>query len=205
VKRIVFVSNTLWSFYKFRKELIIEFIRSGYEVILIAPKDDYAEYFVSQGAQVVELNELSPKGSNVFQDLFLLRALVKIYGRLRPDIIVQYTIKPNIYGSIAARFLRIPFISVITGLGYVFLNKGFVPYISKQLYKFALKGARNVWFLNVYDRDIFVGKDKHIPFPGKGLMWRNLTPHYLDTNGRSKEKGKTASYYLPGCCMIREF
>ncbi|HEY1608332.1 MAG TPA: glycosyltransferase family 4 protein, partial [Paraburkholderia sp.] len=88
-------------------------------------------------------------------DLATLLTLYRAYRAMRPDVVFHYTVKPNIYGSIAAWLARVPSVAVTTGLGYVFIQKSRAAQIAKRLYRFAFRFPREVWFLNRDDLDAF--------------------------------------------------
>src|SRR5690606_8038744 len=146
--KICLVSNTSWSFLRFRTDVIKSLVNAGHEVVLLAPADGHTEQLPKLGARVILLQSLSRKGLNPFGDLMLYREFMRIYAKERPDLVFQYTIKPNIYSTLAAILYGIPTIAVITGLGYAFINKGMVTFMARQLYRLALRSATEVWFLN---------------------------------------------------------
>jgi len=113
--------------------------------------------------------------------LALLLDIVKIYKRLRTSLIFHYTIKPTFYGTLAAAYLNIPSISVITGLGYTFLNKGLASAIARRLYKLALSKSTEVWFLNREDKAVFIRKklvdpEKVYLLNGEGVNVQEFNP-----------------------------
>ncbi|SFC31789.1 Glycosyltransferase involved in cell wall bisynthesis [Parapedobacter composti] len=155
-KRIALVSNTSWSFVKFRLPLLIRLKAAGYGVIVVAPPDEESAVFAEHGLTYVPLLKLQQKGKNPWHDYRLYREIRQIYATWRPDLAIHYTIKPNIYATKAASSLGIPCIAVITGLGYAYINGGLLAKITDFLYKHALKHAEQVWFLNRDDRAVFV-------------------------------------------------
>jgi glycosyltransferase involved in cell wall biosynthesis len=180
---VCLVANTSWSMIKFRKNLITYLLQNDFKVSVIAPMDEYSAQITDLGANFIELKMLSGKGKNPLNDIKLVREFKSIYRQLKPDILFQYTIKPNVYSTIAARELKIPVIAVITGLGYTFINNGIVPFIAKKLYQQALKTATEVWFLNNDDRNLFinkklVNKSKTAILNGEGIdtEWFKPTP-----------------------------
>ena len=154
-KRILFVANTSWSIYKFRKGLIERLIADGHEVYLLSPEDEHVQDLKDLGAHYVALKQMDAKGISPKADYGCYKELKKMYKNINPDLIFQYTIKPNIYGTLAAKKLGIKTVAVITGLGFTFINKGIVPAIARMMYKYALKGATKVWFLNEDDKMLF--------------------------------------------------
>lgn len=130
-------------------------IGKGYKVSVIAPYDSvFSPKLEKLGCNFVDI-KIQSKGANPIVDILLIVCFLRIFRRLKPDMSISYTIKPNIYASIAARILGIPFLPVTTGMGYVFLHDNIVCKIAKVLYKFAFSGAQKVWFLNQDDMEIF--------------------------------------------------
>ena len=157
MKKIAIVANSTWNIYNFRLNLIRQFRSKGYRVIVIAPIDEYIHYLnESHFTKHISLTHLSPQSRNPFKDILLVRELYKIYKREKPDLVLHYTIKPNIYGSIAARLAGIPCISTVTGLGYTFLNRGASTGLIKSLYRFAFQKNRKVIFHNHDDQRLFI-------------------------------------------------
>jgi glycosyltransferase involved in cell wall biosynthesis len=154
-KKIVVVSNTAWFLYNFHLALLQGLKRGGYDVHLVAPHDVYFEKLEKAGLACHALS-INSKGVNPFEDLWLIGRFYLLYRRLTPDLILHFTIKPNIYGSLAAMFLRVPAISTITGLGTIFLNHGVSSRAGQLLYRVALKVPRKVFFLNHADRQLFI-------------------------------------------------
>jgi glycosyltransferase involved in cell wall biosynthesis len=161
---IALVSNTAWSLYNFRLELI--------HVLTISPKDKYAELLIELGCSF-EAVTIDNYGSNPFRDFKSILAFRKIYRLYNIQFIFHYTIKPNIYGSLAAAVQGIPFIPVVTGLGHLFTNPNWKTTVAKALYKLAFLSATEVWFLNESDASIFAqiglvseSKIKHLPSEG---------------------------------------
>lgn len=172
--KICLVSNTSWSFLRFRTDVIRSLVNAGHNVVLMAPPDEHTAHLAGLGVRIILLKSLSRKSLNPIKDLMLYREFSRIYAVERPDLIVQYTIKPNIYSTLAARRYRIPTIAVVTGLGYAFINKGMVTFMARQLYRFALRRATWVWFLNDDDRQFFmahslVDSEKARRIPGEGI------------------------------------
>lgn len=172
--KIILVSNTSWSFVKFRMTLIKTLLDNGYQVLLLAPEDEETHKLRASGATYVPLNRLQAKGVNPFSDVAFMEELSAIFKAERPDLVIQYTIKPNVYGSFAARKLGIPHIAVVTGLGYTYIRGGWMATVTSWMYQRAFKSAYNVWFLNNDDRDLFVSRGlvdhrKTLVLPGEGI------------------------------------
>ena len=121
--RVALVINTSWNIWNFRASLVRALQAAGHEVLAIAPPDDYSERLETElGCRFVPIL-MENKGTNPVKDAALTRRFYRIYKRERPDVVLHYTIKPNIYGSIAARIAGIPSINNVSGLGTVFIIK----------------------------------------------------------------------------------
>lgn len=153
--KIAFVGNSSQTMCNFRLGVMSELVRLGYEVVVIAPKDSNITAFKQNQIRLIPV-EIDCKGMNPFVDLHLVTTLKNIYKKEKFDFIFHYTIKPVIYGGWATRKARIPQISVITGLGYTFIRKGWINRISKALYRFSLRSSKEVWFLNQEDKTLFI-------------------------------------------------
>jgi glycosyltransferase involved in cell wall biosynthesis len=182
--KIVLHSNIAWTISNFRLELIKFLINSKFEVICIANIDTFSNTSVKEieetGAKFIKLS-LDRKGINPINDLLYFSKLLFILKREKPDLIINYTIKPVIYGSLSARFLRIKSISVITGLGYVFTSKNYISQIVINLYKISLKKVNRVLFLNQSDLNDFISyniipSNKAIVLPGEGINTEYFSP-----------------------------
>lgn len=153
--KLIFVGNTAWGMYNFRKPVLQYFIDKKNEVIVISPKDNtFQNLLNSIGCKCYTIN-IEAKGNNPIIDMKTMWQIHKILIKEKPDCCFFYTIKPNIYGSMAAASLNIPYIPITTGLGYVFLVDNFVSKIAKFLYRIAFRKAKQVWFLNQDDVDAF--------------------------------------------------
>ncbi|WP_257669526.1 glycosyltransferase family 4 protein [Parapedobacter tibetensis] len=173
-KKICLVSNTAWSFTRFRMDLLKALVSQGYDVLLLAPEDEHVDQLLAVGVRFSGLTALASKGMNPLKDIQLYREFKRIYTKERPDVIIQYTIKPNVYGTLAAHSLGIPVLAVITGLGYAFINKGIITNVARKLYRFALRKADSVWFLNNDDLQLFINQklivaEKALRIPGEGI------------------------------------
>lgn len=152
----------------------------GHEVIAIAPHDDYSEKLEEMGCKFYPL-EFPGTSTNPFTDLKLIWRLYLILRNARPDIMLTYTIKPNIYASLVSFPLRIPCICNVSGLGTVFLWKGNVKRIAVFLYRLAFRFSSWVFFQNEEDREDFLQVVRLTPsktsiLPGSGV---NLT-HFAE-------------------------
>ncbi len=180
MKTIGIVINTSWHIYNFRSGLIRALHKLGYKVVAIAPKDVYSQKLIDAGTEYSEI-KMNNMGTNIFEDTKLIYSYYKVFKKIKPDILLLYTIKPNIYGSVAAKMLNIPVISSITGLGTVFLHNNLSSKVAKLLYKVTLKIPKKVFFENPNDKNIFleqgfVKKEKIVLIPGAGIDTNEYIP-----------------------------
>lgn len=172
--KIVFIANTAWSMYNFRRGLLSALISKGVTVYVLAPFDAYAARLESIGVQYKPLKHLAARGFNPVTDMRLLLEIRRLLRSIRPDLVFTYTVKPNIYGVIAAASSRFPVIAVITGLGYGLAQPGLLSTIVRMLYAVSLKRAEAVWFLNAEDLSYFcknrsLNRERAELIPGEGV------------------------------------
>ena len=172
--KIGIVSNTSFNIFNYRLGLILALQKSGHEVVAIAPIDSFTEKIISNGIKFSPIKQLTRKGTNPFGDLSLVYEFYQLYKSNDLDVVLQYTIKPNIFGTIGAKLAGVKSICTVTGLGYVFLNNGLSSKIAKLLYAFAFKRADLVVFQNKDDAQTFkeqklLSKQNFDVFPGSGL------------------------------------
>jgi glycosyltransferase involved in cell wall biosynthesis len=184
--RIAIVLNTSWNIYNFRMNFIQSLLKQGYEVHTIAPEDSYTPLI--QGAGCIHHKiKMDSRGANPIKDSALIVELFAIYRKVKPDVILHYTIKPNVYGTIAAALLGIPVINNVCGLGTVFLKNNFVSAIAIFLYKISFRFASKVFFQNPDDQKLFVEK-KLVPanavdtLPGSGIDLTKFQPTSFKRN-----------------------
>jgi len=180
MKKILITYNTSHYIYMFRLKLILKLKEAGYDVVAIAPYDEYSKQLQMEGVKYIPVN-MDNKGTSPLADLLLIKNLFILYKEIQPDVILHYTIKPNIYGSIAARLVGIPVINNITGLGTVFLRDSAIQKITKFLYKHSFKKVKKVFFQNNDDKSLFLDNSLVDPqkvdlLPGSGVDTRKFIP-----------------------------
>jgi glycosyltransferase involved in cell wall biosynthesis len=179
---VAVVANNCWNIYNFRQPLLKAYAQAGYKVIVIAPVDEYVHYLDSNYfAKHIPLRHLSPQGKNPLRDLLLFLELFLIFRRERPELILTYTVKPNIYGNLAARWLRLRSIPTLTGLGYVFMHNSPLARLARAMYKWAMQRVDFAFFHNHSDRDLFdqlkvLPKARSAVIPGSGLNTNHFRP-----------------------------
>lgn len=174
MKKIAIITNHADDIYCFRRELIEKIYNDGHEIIISCP---YGEKLNLLENIKFELDKpvIDRRGINPFKDLKLLKHYIKFMKKYKPDFVLAYTIKPNVYASIACRLCKVKYINNITGLGSV-LNKGkILQTLIYKLLKFALKSSRCVFFQNetnmnlILNKKIVSGKYKLIPGSGVNI------------------------------------
>ncbi|NMO96633.1 glycosyltransferase family 4 protein [Paenibacillus lemnae] len=176
--KILILANYGMGLYKFRKELLQEFIQQNHEVYISLPRDEYTSKLEDLGCRFVETS-VDRRGTHPIRDLGLLMFYIRLMRKIRPDIALTYTIKPSTFGGVACRWTGTPYIANITGLGTAMVNKGMMQNITKTLYRLGLKKARCVFFQNVQNKQFFTGhrlikKEAARLIPGSGV---NVTEH----------------------------
>ena len=184
--KIAITLNTSWNIYNFRMGLIRKLISEGHSVVAIAPRDAFSEKLEHEGCSFVSI-AMDNTGSNPIKDLRLLERLKNIYQKHKPDIVLNFTVKPNIYGTLAAHRLKIPVINNVSGLGTVFLSRGLASFVAKKLYRKAFAVANFVFFQNKDDQHDFLSQI-NIPnlqsdlVPGSGIDLNAFVPQPLRTS-----------------------
>lgn len=178
--RIVICLNTAWNLINFRAGLIRALVSAGHEVVAVAPDDRYAGGLQALGCRFVPFH-MENGGTNPFKDVLLLWRFVRLLARERPDVYLGYTVKPNVYGSLAAHMLGIPVVNNIAGLGAVFISGGWVVWVVRSLYRTALKRSAKVFFQNRDDQQLFINGGLVRPgvtdlLPGSGIDLIHFAP-----------------------------
>lgn len=231
-KRVLLLSNHFITLFAFRKELVAELVKQGYEVYLSLPEAEDNDYFVKQGCKIIN-TPIDRRGVNPINDLKLLSFYKKIIPEIDPVIVLSFTIKPNIYGTMATNKIGYKQICNITGTGATFLKKSFVSEISKILYRLSVKKSYKVYFQNESNRDFFIENkmigNNYELIPGSGC---NLEEHqysampaddevrfiyigrvmqvkgiddYLKAADKIKKKHKNVVFYIAGFNEEKEY
>ena len=156
IKTVALVANTTWNIYNFRLNLIDKFIAEGMDVAVIAPVDEYLTYKEQYPTvRHYGLRMLDRDSTNPIKDLLLVIELIRRYRKIKPDVVVHFTNKPNIYGGVAARIAGVKSIAVVTGLGYAFIHNGYMQTIISMLYRLTSRFHKMFIFENTEDRKLF--------------------------------------------------
>ena len=170
--QILILANHSGGLYDFRKDLIAE-LKKHANVTVAVPHNDRWEELRKLADRVIEL-PVDRRGMNPLHDSKLFRQYRAMLKEVKPDLVLTYTIKPNIYGGLACRMAHIPYAVNITGLGSAIENGGWLKRLVLALYKPALKGAKVVFFENAGNRDTLVAtgvvpKGRDVVLNGAGV------------------------------------
>ncbi|CRH84132.1 Putative colanic biosynthesis UDP-glucose lipid carrier transferase [Chlamydia trachomatis] len=226
-KKILFLVNHDVVIYNFRLELVEKLLTEGYEVHISSPYGERIDDLKKLGAIHHDI-KMDRHGMNPISEFKLLNQYKKLISELKPDYIFGYTIKPNIYGSIAAQKYNVPFIANITGLGTAVENPGMTQKIMVMLYKIAFKDVEKVFFQNTENQEFFVkhkiALGKHELLPGSGVNLQRFSfkeypkgniikfafisrimkekgiDQYLEAAKSIKEKYNNVEFHICGFC-----
>jgi len=215
-KHIAIVLNTSWNVFNFRLNLLKSLQKDGYEITVIAPKDEYSILLEKEGFNYIDL-KMDNDSTNIFKELKLMLHMYNLYKSINPDIILQYTIKPNIYGTLVSVVLKIPVINNISGLGTIFLKDKFVYKMARLFYKIILRFPKKVFFQNQYDHQKFldlklVKAVNSETIPGSGIDTNRFKPVNQEKNNDSFQflmiarliKDKGVVEYIEAIKMVKK-
>lgn len=188
MKKILILANSSGGLYAFRCELLKRLIEQGNEVYCSVPFLERIEELSELGCKCIE-TKISRRGVNPFEDFKLFLHYSKLLKKIKPDVVLCYTIKPNIYGGLACQSKRIPYVVNITGLGNAIENKGILQKIALFLYKMGLKKARKVFFQNSENQK-FMTENGYVKvenelLPGSGV---NIDRHCFEDYPAEREE-----------------
>lgn len=153
MKKILILSNSSGGLYDFRNELLLKLLEE-YQVTVSLPDQVRTKELSEEGCKVVH-TPINRRGVNPIEDMKLLKAYRKLLKDERPDLVLTYTIKPNIYGGFCCGCMKIPYISTITGLGSTFQKKGILRKVIVTMYRMGIKRCACVFFQNEENQKIF--------------------------------------------------
>ena len=227
--KILILANNDIGLYNFRKELIERLIEEKNEVYISLPYGERIKDLEKIGCKYLN-TEVDRRGTNPIKDFKLLITYKKIIKKIIPDIVLTYTIKPNIYGGIVCRLKKIPYICNITGLGTATENSSIIQKIIFRLYKIALKNVKccfvqNEENLKFLRKNKFTSEEKYKLIPGSGvnlnhfkllsypnendkikflfisrIMKEKGIEQYLETAKYITEKYKNTEFHILGFC-----
>lgn len=216
MKKILMMGNTEITIYHFRRELVERLLEEGHQVYISSLPGDRVNELVEMGCVHEAIEQMDRRGTNPISEMKLLNHYFRVMKRVQPDIVFSYTIKPNIYGAIAARRYGIPFVSNVTGMGSAFKRNGLFSKMIIQLYKIALADAQTVFFQNEQNQQYFmahhIAPKKHRLLPGSGVNLEhfklleypetNATIDFVFISRLMKEKG--IDEYLKAATYIKD-
>ncbi|HMN13111.1 MAG TPA: glycosyltransferase family 4 protein [Bellilinea sp.] len=172
--------NTSWNIINFRAGLVRAMLARGFKIVAASPNDAHTTRLGEIGCHHIPL-AIDNKGTSPLKDAVLLLRYLRMMHREKPNVYLSWTIKPNIYGSLAARILRIPVICNVSGLGTTFLHDGWLTRFVKLLYRVALSHSAVVFFQNREDLHLFIESRLVRPkqarlLPGSGIDLDRFTP-----------------------------
>jgi glycosyltransferase involved in cell wall biosynthesis len=178
MKKVVILSNHHAYTYNFRRETIQRLLDENYKVYIVLPYGEKVEPLKELGCEFIDL-PLDRRGMNPITDLKLLTSYYRIIRKIRPDAVLSFTVKPNIYGGLVCRLLNIPFFPNVTGLGSAVENKSFIQRVLVRMYRVAHKNASCVFFQNQENQDFFLNNNikfkKYRKIPGSGVNTKRFS------------------------------
>lgn len=181
MRRVLFLVNHDVVIYNFRKELVEKLLSDNNEVIISSPYGERIDLLKKMGCKYVQV-ELDRHGKNPVAEAKLLMYYIELIKTIRPDIIFSYTIKPNLYGAIAARVCKVPIVVNITGLGSAVENPGMLQKLMIIAYRIAFQKVQTVFVQNEENKKFFINHhiavDKLKLLPGSGVNLEQF--HVLD-------------------------
>jgi glycosyltransferase involved in cell wall biosynthesis len=188
--KIIFSANSSRYLYNFRRNSIAALMQESHDIYCISPYDQFSEKLTSIGVNYIPI-KLSRASINPFKEIQYILSIIKIFKKIRPDLIINFTVKSNLYGSIASIFLRKKpmIINNITGLGSIFIKRNIVSFLINLLYKLIKKRIYLTYFQNQYDLSYFLEKklvdeERHELLPGSGVDCN----HFIPISKASKHK-----------------
>lgn len=179
MKKILFLVNHDVVIYNFRLEIVERLLEDGNDVHISSPYGERIDELIKIGCKYHEIN-MSRHGMNPVKEFELIKEYKKLIKDIKPDICFGFTIKPNIYGAIAARRFNVPFVANITGLGTAVENPGVSQKIAIILYKYAFRDIQKVFFQNTENEQFFINHriavGKYDLLPGSGVNLERFSP-----------------------------
>jgi glycosyltransferase involved in cell wall biosynthesis len=177
---IVISINAAWNIFNFRRGLIAALLGRGYRVVALAPPDEYVGRLEALGVEFHPI-AIDSKGTSPWRDFRLFRRYLAAFRAIRPDLFLGYTVKPNVYGSMAAHLRGIPVINNVAGLGTAFIAQGLLTRIVSRLYRVAFRRSTTVFFQNPEDLALFleqglVRRQQARLLPGSGVDLEHFAP-----------------------------
>ena len=203
--RILVLSNSFSGLHSFRKEVFQAFLNQGWKIVISCPVEndrEKAEWFKNIGCDIIYI-KFERQGINPLEDFKLMFAYNKLIKQTKPDVLLSYTIKPNLYGGLVAAVNGVPQLANVTGLGAAVEYPGLLQQLTIMLYKVCMRKTRLVFFQNnanrqfCFDHKMIRGRTQLIPGSGVNLQYHTLKPYptkdepvrFLFISRIRKEKG----------------
>lgn len=214
-------------FYRTRAELVKHLVTQGHEVSVSCPKDEYAEQFVALGCDYIPTS-VDRRGTNFFVDLLLILHYMQLCRQIKPEVVLTFSVKPNVYGGLVCRALAIPHIANVTGLGTAVEEGGWLSRAVLFLYRVSISRASCVMFQNNANKRQLISivssaKARLIPGSGVNLLYHCCLPYpegmqhlnflfvgrvmrakgiteFLEAAGRIKQHHPNFSFNVVGFC-----
>lgn len=181
--KILILANHYNTLRIFRRELLQKLSSQGHELVVSLPETDEEnrKLIESYGCRIVIEPEMERRGNNPIKDLALLKNYIKLIKAEKPDKVITYTIKCNIYGAEAAKICKVPCYCNVTGLGSTFQVENFTKKMVSAMYKFSMNKAKKIFFENVGNRDTLVDagivkKEQTVVMAGAGVNIDEFSP-----------------------------
>ena len=227
--KILVLTNNFRGLHSFRKEVMKAIVDAGYRLIISAPFDEKKAYFEEIGCELID-TQFKRKGINPLKDFELMLVYWRMMKRVKPDVVLSYTIKPNLYGGMACQLHGVPQIANITGLGSAVENPGWLQKLTIILYKIGLRKTHLVFFQNKANLEFcekhgMVKESEKVLLPGSGvnLQWHTQQEYpaqsepikfifisrllrekgieeYLGAAERIKERHPNVEFHILGAC-----
>lgn len=153
MKKVLILANSSKGVYGFRNELVMRLLEK-YEVYISVPDNVCTTELEEEGCKIIT-TPINRRGMNPTEDLKLYFSYCRLLRDIKPDMVLTYTIKPNIYGGFACRIKRIPYVTTITGLGSAMEGDGVLQKLTTFLYRISMKKASCIFFQNETNQKIF--------------------------------------------------
>ena len=181
-KKIAVIENGLFSTYTMRDGLMQRLLKEGYEVTILTHTNSFESQVEKTGLKVVNIGSGNLNPVKVSKYIFNLYRALK---RLQPDVCLTFSIRTAIWGNFLTRYLKIPTITNITGVGPLFTSQNFAYLVARSIYRFALQKTIKVFFQNFDDMNLFIEKKfvrREIAerIPGSGVDYKKFQPIYSE-------------------------
>lgn len=214
MKKVLIAINFDEGLFNFRKELIEALIEASYEVHIALPDGEYI-FRLKQMGCIFHETAFRRRGKNPLEECRLIARYNRILKEVRPDVVLTYTIKPNLYMGMLCGIHRIPYITTITGLGTAVEGTGLLQKLTQMMYRMAMRKASVVFFQNTANEKFFADKGiapgRHRMLPGSGVNLEHFSYQDFPAEGPAeflfisrvmKEKG--IEQYLDAAEAVRK-